>query len=311
MISGQAPNYETQNDCQIFSEFEGSVAADGQAVGHGCVYPASVETVANQLQRAGLTWKAYSEDMGNDPARESPSCGHAKIREADGTQKAQKAGAVPADQYAARHNPFVYFHAVIDTPACASNVVNFATLQSDLQTIPTTANFNFITPNLCNDGHDGGKPDKLCVDGSPGGLVSADAFLKKWVPAIEASPAFKADGLIVITFDEADIDGRFDAATKRFVVTGGDAAACCHEPPGPNIAANQTVFNAPDKGPGIFGPGGGRIGAVLLSPRIKPGSHADKPFNHYSLLKTVEKIFGLPYLGYAAEPGLQTIALPR
>ncbi len=43
---------------------------------------------------------------------------------------------------------------------------------------------------------------------------------------------------------------------------------------------------------------------MLLSPFIKPGTVADTPFNHYSLLKTVEEIFGLDYLGYAAQPGL-------
>ena len=52
--------------------------------------------------------------------------------------------------------------------------------------------------------------------------------------------------------------------------------------------------------PGKSGPGGGSIGAVLLSPLIKPGTVSDVQYNHYSLLRTIEDIFGLPHLGDAA-----------
>ena len=46
-------------------------------MGHGCVYPAGVRTVADQLEAKGLTWKGYMEDMGNDPARDNGStCAH-------------------------------------------------------------------------------------------------------------------------------------------------------------------------------------------------------------------------------------------
>ena len=54
--------------------------------------------------------------------------------------------------------------------------------------------------------------------------------------------------------------------------------------------------------PGLFGPGGGRVGAVALSPFIKPGTKSKAAYNHYSLLKTVETIFGLPPLGDARQP---------
>ena len=54
--------------------------------------------------------------------------------------------------------------------------------------------------------------------------------------------------------------------------------------------------------PGKTGPGGGRIGAVLLSPLIRPGTVSAVPYNHYSLLRSIEDIFGLPHLGDAAMP---------
>jgi hypothetical protein len=44
---------------------------------------------------------------------------------------------------------------------------------------------------------------------------------------------------------------------------------------------------------------------VLLSPYVKPGSVNDTPYNHYSLLRSVEDMFGLPHLAYAAQEGLK------
>ena len=264
-------------------------------------------TLADQLAKAQLTWKSYSEDMGNDPARESATCGHPAVNTPDGTEKAEGGTAShPADQYASRHNPFVYFHSIIDSDTCKTNVVGFASLQSDLQSVAMTANFNFITPNLCDDGHDGGRPTRTCVDGRPGGLVTANAFLKQWIPLILASPAYKQDGLLIVTFDEADIDVGYDAAKHAYFKKGGDVTSCCNEKPGPNIDDAATVFNIPDEGPGVFGPGGGRIGAVVLSPFIKGKTVSKTPYNHYALLRTLEDIFGLAYLGYAGQPGLQS-----
>src|ERR1700692_2789137 len=67
MISGQGPNFVTQNDCGDYVDFnERSIAAYGQAVGSGCVYPKNILTIADQFQQAGLSWKAYMEDMGTD-----------------------------------------------------------------------------------------------------------------------------------------------------------------------------------------------------------------------------------------------------
>ncbi|HVO06798.1 MAG TPA: alkaline phosphatase family protein [Burkholderiaceae bacterium] len=304
MISGQAPNPATNMDCEVYSEFIGTgTTADGQAIGQGCVYPANIRTIANQLERAHLRWKAYMEDMGNDPRRESATCGHPPVGAADNTQ-----GAAVGDQYAARHDPFVYFHAIIDAPSCAASVVNLAALERDLRSVATTPNYAFITPNLCHDGHDGGGSAR-CVDGQPGGLVSADEFLRQWVPRITASPAFRRDGLLVITFDESDIADDYEHLGSSAGAAGGVAAACCNEQPGPNIAPYHPGpgYRSPSgmNGPGLVGPGGGRIGAVLLSPFIKPGTATTVSYNHYSLLRSVEDLFGLPHLGFAAQPGLQ------
>jgi len=259
-VSGQGPNAQTQGDCQTYSDFaQTGTVAPQQAVGNGCVYPAGVKTVADQLEAKGLTWRGYMEDMGTP-------CRHPAANAPDDTQKA-KAG----DQYAARHNPFVYFHSITDSPSCAANDVDLSRLTADLSTVATTRNLTYITPNLCNDAH-----DSPCVDGRPGGLVTADQWLSTWIPKILASPAYKLDGLLVVTFDEADT-----ASTDG-------AAACCGEGPGPNAPL-----------PGIYGMGGGRTGTVLVSPFLEPGTLNNTGYNHYSLLRTIENTFGLAPLGYA------------
>ena len=69
--------------------------------------------------------------------------------------------------------------------------------------------------------------------------MSADAFLREWIPRIQASPAYREGGMIVVTFDEAE-DG-----------PGGDAdsSACCDQPQFPNT---------PNNGGPTPGQGGGR-----------------------------------------------------
>ncbi len=302
LISGQAPNETVNLDCEIFEEFVSTgVTADGQGIGKGCVYPASVTTLANQLEAANLSWKGYMEDMGNNPRRESESCAHPPIGAPDNTQAAEV-----GDQYATRHNPFVYFHAIIDRPSCARRVVNLKHLAADLKSVATTPNYVFIVPNLCHDAHDGTEGGR-CVDGAPGGLVGADQFLSVLVPKILTSPAFRRDGLLIITSDESDLLETLDRRTGLAVLSG-DAAACCNEPPGPNIPPySATAVGTWEKmnGPGIVGPGGGRVGALLLSPYIRQGTISMVPYNHYALLKSVEDIFNLPHLGNAGQPGLR------
>lgn len=263
-ISGQGPNKQTQSDCQNYSPFVGAgTVAPGQYVGDGCVFPAEVPTLPGQLTAAGRTWRGYMEDMGTP-------CRHPALGAMDDTQHAR-----PGDQYAVRHNPFMYFASITEYATCAQNVVDLSRLRTDLASTSTTRTLSYITPNLCHDAH-----DTPCVNGEPGGLVSADAWLRQWVPVITSSPAFGKDGLLVITFDESDSPA-------------SDATACCGEGPGPNTPL-----------PGITGLGGGRVGALILSRYARAGGSSATPYNHYSLLASVEDLFGLTHLGYAATPGL-------
>lgn len=266
MVSGQAPNTVTQNNCVVYTQVVPGTQTTyfGQTIGQGCIYPSATSTIADQLAAKGLSWKAYMQDM-TEPCRNPP------INSADTTQQAR-----PGDQYAARHNPFIYFQSLFNSGDCLAHDVDLSQLQRDLVNAATTPNYVFITPNLCEDGH-----DAPCVDGRPGGLVTADQFLQTWVPRILNSPAWSEGGLLIVTFDEAE---------------GSDATACCDELPG---------LNTLNPGGGTIGPGGGRTGAVLISRFIQPGSVNDTPYNHYALLRSIEDLFALPHLGLAAQPGLR------
>jgi hypothetical protein len=300
MISGQGPNPQTQADCQTFDDFLPSPAVfdprgNGQAIGTGCVYPPQVPTLPNQLDAAHVTWHGYMEDMGNDVGREPAHCGEpASASSSQGPRDATQS-ATATDQYAARHNPFVYFHSLLDSGECHANVLPLgasdptspnAVLSADLVNAATTPNFTFISPDLCHDGH-----DATCADGGPGGIAGIDDFLSTWVPQIESSPAFQQDGLLVITTDESEWNQ-----------SQQDSTSCCGEQPGPDTPM-----------PGITGIGGGRTGALVIG-RCVPGGAVDDghAYNHYSLLRTVEDLFGITsggadghgHLGYAAGAGV-------
>jgi hypothetical protein len=291
MMSGQAPNPTTSGDCPQYVDVQPSPAVfdasgDGQAVGAGCVYPKQVKTLPDQLKAVHRTWHGYMEDMGRTKGREERRCGRPGSSTYPGTRD-QTQSATAHDQYAARHNPFAYFHSLIDSKSCRHNVVPLRALRHDLRRVSTTRNFSFITPNLCDDGHDGPCAGKDAKGSKAGGLTSIDHFLSVWVPRIESSRAFRRNGLLIITTDEASTS---------------DTSSCCGEQPGPN-----------DPKPGITGPGGGRTGALVIGKCVARGRRDSHAYNHYSLLRSLEDIFGVRtggsdghgHLGYAGAAGLR------
>ena len=260
-ISGQGPSHATQHDCPTYTAFRttGGDARPGQVVGDGCVYPARVKTLVDQLQASGSSWRGYMQDM-------KRGCQHPALGHTDPWTRASK-----RSQYATRHNPFVYFRSITSRPHyCQTHDVGLQHLTLDLRHVSSTRTLSYITPDLCHDGH-----DPVCADGGPGGLRAVNGWMRTWVPRILHSPAFRQNGMLVITADESE-------------GVQEDSSACCGEGAGPNAAR-----------PGIEGPGGGRIGALVLSRYVAPGTLSDRGYNHYSLLASIEDLFGLPRLGYA------------
>jgi phospholipase C len=96
----------------------------------------------------------------------------------------------------------------------------------------------------------------------------ADAWLQRLVKELQANPVWRQDTRLVVTFDES---------------TRPDVRSCCD-------------------GLGW----GGRIPTIVAGLRIPQGRDAT-PYTHYSLLRSIETAFGLPFLGHAGGPATGTI----
>jgi hypothetical protein len=304
LISGQGPTAETAANCPTYADIApGTAGAEGQVLGNGCVYPSSTQTLAGQLTAKHLSWRAYVEGM-STPAGAPATCQHPALGIADATVGAVPPAAttgpasqlVPANQpaagisYTTFRNPFLYFHEVIDSPSCATDDVGIGQLGSDLASPKHTPSLSYIVPSLCDDGR-----DTPCAPGKATGLPSAESFLRKVVPEILASKAYKESGLLAITVDQAPATG-----------IEADSSSCCGQPRFPGLPASAS----PSGGPPIQLPpsGGGQVGALLLSPFVRGGTLDQDPYNHFSLLRTIEDLFGLGHLGYAGRAKVESFS---
>lgn len=300
MTSGQGPNKATQGDCDDASILGGTgkpkFDAHGQVLGKsGCTYPKEMKSLTDQLDSVHKTWKAYMQGMDSQPTTKRTTCRNPYAS----VEVPHRAGHPdPRPSYKDKHNPWAYYHSTFDRQAyCDAHVVPMGYLDKsnkpagqlvqDLKSVSTTAQYTYITPDQCHDAHDS------CYGESQ--LQNADSYLKKWLPVILNSPAFKQDGLLMIAFDE-----------------GTTNLKCCGEIKAPNLSATE---NNGFPIPGSIGDGGGKTGILMLSPFIKGGTtdllHS---FNHYSYLRSMEDLFGVTtggtdgkgHLGYAADAKLTT-----
>jgi hypothetical protein len=272
LLSGQGPTAQTAADCPSYTPgTPGTPSSDEQVLGDGCVYPAGVQTLPGQLVAKHLTWRAYVQGI-DEGAGTPPACSHPPAGAPDAS--------FASGAYATYRNPFVYFQSITSSASCAAADVGLDKLGSDLRSAASTPAFSYIVPDRC---HDGGPTP--CVPGAPAGAAGAGQLLSVIVPQIMASQAYKKGGMLVITTDEAPSTGEF-----------ADSSSCCGQPPYPNLATAGLRH------------GGGAVGALLLSPFVKGGTTSPEPYNHYSLLRTIEDVFGLGHIGYAALPSVNSFS---
>ncbi|HEX3735501.1 MAG TPA: alkaline phosphatase family protein [Solirubrobacterales bacterium] len=174
-ISGQPPTAASKTDCPDYGS---------------CVYSAETLTLADQLDIAQFSWRAYMEDMVNPETGKPDNC----VYPQPGAPESTTTGG-----YSPSLNPFVYFHSLLDLGDCSANDVPFTGLEKDLKKVDSTPNYSYISPNLCNAG-----VAAQCAPGTLEGAASADAFLAQLAPKILASPAYKKDGLLIVDFGQVN-----------------------------------------------------------------------------------------------------------
>jgi hypothetical protein len=145
----------------------------------------STEHLVTQLGKAGVSWMSYQEGLNNNT------------------------GACPIKSsgfYAAKHDPFVFFQDVSGNPPsqtnmnCAMHHKPLTALAGDLQN-SAVAQYNFITPNLCNDMHGDGACSQSNTDAA--NIKAGDDWLKNNLPAI-ITYALAHDGYVFVVWDEGD-----------------------------------------------------------------------------------------------------------
>jgi hypothetical protein len=191
----------------------------------GCSVSASHRNLVDQLEAAGISWKAYMEDIPS-------TCSHQ----------------ISSGSYLRRHDPFLYYRDVADNRSRCRFVVSASRLYRDLarHSLPT---FVWLSPNACHDMHN-------C------GTQTGDQYLSSIVPRLLR--ALGPAGILVLTWDEGETN-----------------SGCC--------AVAQ----------------GGHILTLIAGPGARAGVRSTVPYDHYSLLRTVEDLLGLPKLGYAGCPCTQ------
>ncbi|MBV9724621.1 MAG: phosphoesterase [Gammaproteobacteria bacterium] len=228
----------------------------------------TARSLMDQLQAQGLSWKAYMESL--------PEPGSLAVRWP--TAEKPVAG-VPAQLYAAKQNGFLNFRNVQQDPARAAKIVDFSVLYRDLAS-GAMPNFAHIVPNQCNDMHGrdaGADVPADCRKSDRRALIArGDRFIGELVQRIMDSPLWRSteNTAIVITFDENEKDER----------QGADQGCCGSNP---REAGNS---------------GGGRIPTVVITNHGPRRVVDARPYNHYSLLRTIEAAFGIEeYLAHAAD----------
>jgi hypothetical protein len=173
LVSGQRPTAQQRGNCPAYDDVDLQART-------GCVFAKDVETLPGQLTAAGKTWRAYVED--SDAAQPPDTCRHPA-----------PGGAL--EPVMAR-NPYLFFHAIVDSPDCAANTAGASRLVPDTEDAESAPTLSLVIPDACHDG-----ADQPCADGAPAGPGAADAWLKEQLDPLLASKAYKDDGLVLLTFD--------------------------------------------------------------------------------------------------------------
>ena len=236
-----------------------NVSYDERVYVHPPKQPLPQRTIVDLLEEAGLTWKAYMQSFNPQQQPWTPDL-------------------IPADHYPymVKHNAFASFERIVRNQARWNRIVDEYQFWTDVLS-GQLPHYAWFTPNMWNDGHYvAGTRIESADPRAPQLVDQAAAWLETFFAALQfPGPNSKLPPrtLVVVTFDEAEF---------------------LDVPPPASNDAGAAAPASPVHGPNYNGPN--QIYTVLLGDGIKPGTVSDG-FNHYSLLKTIERNFGLGTLG--------------
>jgi phospholipase C len=177
----------------------------------------TTQHLATYLKNAGVSWKTYQENISGTVCPLSSS-----------------------GEYAAKHNPFVFFQDSTGNnnasdPYCIAHNRPYTELAGDLSG-GTVARYNFITPNLCDDMHDSCSPTSNAIK-------QGDTWLSTEVPKILASNAYKNNGALFVTWDEAGSgDGPIGMIVLSPLAKGGGYNNAIHYDHSSTVRTYQEIF---------------------------------------------------------------------
>jgi hypothetical protein len=350
LISGQGPTPQTAANCPNYADIEPAVAGtEGQVVGSGCVYPSSTQTLADQLISKGDTWKAYVEGIGDGPHGQAKTCRHPALGSADpGTVASLQDPYVtwrnPLVYFSAIGKTACSADDV-GLNQLASDLKTAKTTPSFSYIVPSPCDDGDDQP--CAPGAQSGlaAADRFLrgvvpeIEASPayaaGGLIAItfdqapqsgpDADSSSCCDNPTAYPNLPPTTTTTTTSTTPTTTTPAPATPAPTVTTTGTATApYAIAPPTTPTTPTTTTPATTTTTPTTTTPaseltgqttptgGGGEVGLLLISKYVKANStDALDYFNHFSLLSSIEQLFGLKRLGYATDDQLPSFGKPQ
>jgi phosphatidylinositol-3-phosphatase len=302
LLAGQGVNLDTEQNCPTYSELQPPTvnAATGLAEGVGCVYPATVKTLADELTAGSLTWKAYVQGM--EASAPASSSGGAPPT---GTQSDTATGSLSSTSTTPSSDP----------PSDTGSTPNTAgkTLGTGAQPQPTTG-VTCRRPEL-----GAADPNHTPIPGDPyltyrNPFVYFDSLLSEGACASNDVDLSQLQASLATPADTPSLSWIVPSACND-----GSATPCAPGSPAglapaeaflkevvPQIlttsayAREGLIVIVPDSPPASPASAASKpVGALLLSPFVHSDKQLTENFNDFSLLKSISLLFGVLPLGHA------------
>ena len=249
--------------------------------------PLMQETLVDLLEAAGLSWKAYMEGYPGDPWKPV-------WKDPDYPVSDQPLNQFPDDgkklaRYYRKHNAFASFHSIQADEARWRKIVSEVEFWDDLAS-GSLPEYSWFTPDIWNDGH---YLYNTHTDTNP--RTQLIPQISGWLEYVFFGniDADKVQGGVATNQETLGLNLDFDllltdpeAAWRQSKVLAGTLVVVTFDEADYDAESYDTNYDGPNQ-----------IYTVLLGDMIPPGTIVESPYNHYSLLKTVERNFDTGDLG--------------